>query len=290
MTKRILILGANGMLGSSLLRYFSVREGFDVVGTVRSEEAIVQLERQGFSNTLSGLDISNSEMVREVVLDNRPDYLFNCIGVIKQLDQSKAPVPSIEINSLLPHRLALVCDEIGSQLVHFSTDCVFTGNKGSYKESDFPDACDLYGRSKLLGEVDYGQHLTLRTSIIGHEIASSISLVDWYLSQKNQVKGYSKAFFSGLPTVCVAEFIERYVINKHLYGLYHLSVDPIDKFTLLSLIKKQYSLTTPIEGYGAFKIDRSLNSDRLKSETGYTPPSWRNLIKKMHDEYIQYFE
>ncbi|SER06752.1 dTDP-4-dehydrorhamnose reductase [Amphritea atlantica] len=290
MTNKILVLGANGMLGGSMLRYFSKCKDYDVLGSVRDKRASDQLEEQGFTNVLTGLDVSNFNKIREVILDYRPNYLLNCIGVIKQLDQSKAPVPSIEINSLLPHKLAAICDEVRGHLIHFSTDCVFSGKKGNYKEGDLPDACDLYGRSKLLGEVDYGGHLTLRTSIIGHEIASNISLVDWFLSQKKPVRGYANAIFSGLPTVCIAEFIEKHVIDKQLYGLYHLSSDPIDKFTLLSLIKDRYSVINKIEEYADFKIDRSLNSDNLKSKTGFISPSWEYLIKKMHDEYIENFE
>lgn len=289
MSNRVLVVGANGMLGGSLFRYLSKLPAYEVLGTVRSEEVKGALFHQGFQNTLAGVDVANLESVSSVIEDFRPHYVLNCVGVIKQLDEAKAPIPSIKINSLLPHHLAELCDRFDAQLVHFSTDCVFLGRSGLYKESDNPDATDLYGRSKLLGEVDYGRHLTLRTSIIGHEIGKSLSLVDWFLSQKGVVQGYRKAIFSGMPTVCVAEFLSEYVFGKELSGLYHLSVDPIDKNTLLHLINNAYSLGAVITPFDDFEIDRSLNSDALREITGFNPPSWPQLIQKMREEYLEYF-
>ena len=173
MSNRILVVGANGMLGGSLFRYLSKIPAFEVLGTVRSTEAKFALDQQGFAKIASGVDVTDFQTITKVISDFKPNYVLNCVGVIKQLDASRAPVPSIQINSLLPHQLANACDEADAKLIHFSTDCVFSGLAGSYKESDTPDATDLYGRSKLLGEVDYGPHLTLRTSIIGHELAKS---------------------------------------------------------------------------------------------------------------------
>ena len=289
MSNRILVFGANGMLGGSLFRYLSKQPGYEVLGTVRSSEATNALNKQGFDNIVSGVDVEDFQSISSVIRDFRPNYVLNCVGVIKQLDAAKAPVPSITINSLLPHKLAESCDKFDAQLVHFSTDCVFLGQSGLYKESDRPDAVDLYGRSKLLGEVDYGPHLTLRTSIIGHELGKSLSLVDWFLSQHGSVKGYRKAIFSGMPTVFVAEFLKDHVFGKKVSGLYHLSVDPIDKNTLLQLINDAYSSGAEIIPCDDLVIDRSLNSDALRGATGFKPPSWPNLIKKMREEYLEYF-
>jgi dTDP-4-dehydrorhamnose reductase len=141
----------------------------------------------------------------------------------------------------------------------------------------------------LLGEDDYGHHLTLRTSIIGHELGKSVSLVDWFLSQHGAVKGFKKAIFSGLPTIYVAEFLKDYVFGKKVSGLYHLSVDPIDKYTLLQLVKGAYLTAAVITPCDDLVIDRSLNSDALRDVTGFTPPSWPNLIEKMREEYLEYF-
>ncbi|WP_421856315.1 dTDP-4-dehydrorhamnose reductase family protein [Marinomonas sp.] len=291
MSKRILVIGANGMLGGSLHRYFSCSGKYEILGTVRSETAKTLLAERGFMNVQAGVDALDNVSLAKVIDFFKPDIVFNCVGLIKQMDDSKKPISAIEINALLPHQLALLCSGSGAKLVHFSTDCVFAGKKGGYTESDIPDASDMYGRSKLLGEVIYDGHLTLRTSIIGHELESNVSLIDWFLSQSANVKGFSKAFFSGLPTIYVAEFIETFILyNPSLSGLYHLSVDRIDKFHLLQLVKRQYGIATQIEEYFDFEIDRSLNSDALRSAVGFVPPSWPELIKRMHDEYIKNFQ
>ena len=287
MSKKILVIGANGMLGGSIFRYFSRQAGFEVLGTVRSEASQQQLSALGFSNTVGDVDVNTVSALKKVFTSFKPDFVFNCVGLIKQLASSKNAVKAIEINALLPHRLAEFANHSGGKLIHFSTDCVFSGAKGMYLEQDTPDATDIYGRSKLLGEVDYTPHLTLRTSIIGHELRSNVSLVDWFLSQETTVKGFSKAFFSGLPTIYVAKFVHHYVLNhSDLTGLYHLSVDRIDKFTLLSMIKEVYGKGANIENYRDFSIDRSLDSSRLRAEVGFEPPSWLELIQEMNNEYL----
>ncbi|OED43097.1 NAD(P)-dependent oxidoreductase [Endozoicomonas sp. (ex Bugula neritina AB1)] len=290
MVKKILVLGANGMLGGSLFRYFSSKPEYEVLGTVRSPEAARLLADQGFGNTVANIDVISQKVLSDV-FSFQPDIVFNCIGLIKQLKESKSPVSAIDVNALLPHRLAELCDFHNAKLIHFSTDCVFSGEVGNYLESDVPDSLDIYGRSKLLGEVDYGNHLTLRTSIIGHEIDSNLSLVDWFLSQSERVKGYSNAVFSGLPTVYMAEVIEKYIFpNEQLKGLLHLSVSPIDKYKLLSIIKDVYSKEIDIDEYPDFTIDRSLNSSHFQLLTGFTSLSWEELIVKMHEEYVRYFK
>ncbi|EHW2654272.1 SDR family oxidoreductase, partial [Escherichia coli] len=211
MSKKILVIGANGMLGSSLLRFFTQYPCYKVLGTVRNDGAKLELVKQGFNNVISGIDVTIFSTIEKTIDNLRPDYVFNCVGIIKQLDVAKDNITSISINSLLPHKLARLCSTYKAKLIHFSTDCVFSGKKGNYNEKDLPDAYDLYGKSKQLGEVDYGGHLTLRTSIIGHEISSHHSLVDWFLSQRNSINGYSNAVFSGLPTVYVAEVIHKYI-------------------------------------------------------------------------------
>ena len=289
MNNRLLILGANGMLGASLLRYLTKLDEFEVFGTVRNDEAKKNLNDQGFDNLISEIDAHDFDTVASTIRETRPAYVLNCVGIIKQLDASKAPIDAVVINSLLPHQLASECDSVGAKLIHFSTDCVFSGRDGFYAESDIPDPVDIYGRSKLLGEVAYGEHLTLRTSIIGHELGRALSLVDWFLSQSKLVWGYQNAIFSGLPTVCVAEFLVNYVFEKNLSGLYHLSSDPIDKFSLLSLVNEFYLSGNEILPSSELVIDRSLNSSRLSDLTGYIPDSWPKQIEKMRREYLAYF-
>jgi len=185
----------------------------------------------------------------------------------------------------LPHRLAKLCSLAEARLIHISTDCVFDGRKGMYKEEDISDAEDLYGKSKYIGEVHSLSHVvTLRTSIIGHELNSHSSLVDWFLSQRDSVKGYKQAIFSGLPTVELADVIRKFVINNvNLRGLYHVSSSPIDKHSLLCLIASTYSVDNEIAIDDKVKIDRSLDSSKFQREAGYTAPVWEELINKMHD-------
>jgi dTDP-4-dehydrorhamnose reductase len=284
---RVLVLGASGMLGSTLFRAFGRDPQLETFGSVRDAKA-----KQHFIPELHAHLIQNINMVGESGLLTafaiaKPDVVINCIGIIKQLPNANDHLESLDINATLPHRLAQYCYATGAKLVHFSTDCVFSGKLGQYKEDDFPDAYDLYGRTKFLGEVAYENSLTLRTSIIGHELNRSKSLVDWFLSQSGEVKGFSKAVFSGLPTIEVARVVKEYVIpNSKLSGLYHLSVDPINKYDLLNLVASTYGKTIKIAPDDKLVIDRSLNSDRFRTDTGFKPKPWPELIKDMHQEYL----
>ncbi|WP_125717073.1 dTDP-4-dehydrorhamnose reductase family protein [Pseudoalteromonas rubra] len=288
---KVLVIGATGMLGYSIFSNLSESAALEVYGTVRSIEGKQHFFERYLDSLIFNVDICNFETVEEAVKRLNPDVVVNCIGIIKQQKSSNNHLDAIYINALLPHKLANLCDEVGSKLIHFSTDCVFSGEKGMYGESDTPDASDLYGKSKLLGEVDYSPHLTLRTSIIGHELGSSLSLVDWFLSQTGAVNGYAKAIFSGLPTCYVANLLAEYVLpRKDLSGLFHLSVDPIDKFTLLKLVKDFYASTVTINEYKDFHIDRSLDSSRLRKELDWTPPQWVDLIELMHTDFCKRYK
>lgn len=289
---RILILGATGMLGYSLFHSLATTGKYEVHGTARKAADYAQfLSAVSEGKVHDGIEVKDQEALARVFKTVMPQVVLNCVGVIKQLDASKLPVESVQLNALLPHQLAGLCNDIGARLVHFSTDCVFSGKKGLYLESDTPDACDLYGRSKLLGEVDYAPHLTLRTSIIGHELGTYHSLVDWFLSQQGEVRGYTKAVFSGLPTIEIARVLDEYILPQpELTGLYHLSVDPIDKCTLLEQVKALYGKELTINTYADFAIDRSLISDRFRHDAGYVAPPWPTLLARMHEDYAQYYE
>ncbi len=282
---KVVVIGATGMLGYSIFSNLSESTVLDVYGTVRSVEGLEKF----FPSTdklISDVDVKNFETLERSLIEAKPDVVINCIGLIKQHDISKQYIEAIEINALLPHKIAHLCDTLEARLIHFSTDCVFDGKTGDYVESELPTATDLYGKSKCLGEVDYGKHVTLRTSIIGHELKSSVSLIDWFLSQEGSVKGFSKAVFSGLPTVYVSKVLEDYVLpNQYLSGLYHLSVDPIDKYSLISKISDVYSKQIEIEKFEDFVIDRSLDSTKFREETGFVPLGWDELVKLMHCDY-----
>jgi dTDP-4-dehydrorhamnose reductase len=281
---KVLVLGVTGMLGNAMYRVLSEDSGLVVYGTARSESA-----RQYFSNEQSnrliiGVDVENNDFLVRSFATVRPDVVINCVGLVKQLADANDPLQAVPINTLLPHRLAALCQATGARLVHISTDCVFSGSKGNYLESDFPDAYDLYGRSKLLGEVDYPHAITLRTSIIGHELTGQRSLVGWFLAQQKSVKGFTKAVFSGLSTVELARVIRDVVLPRpELRGLYHVAAKPINKFDLLNLVATAYGKAIEIIPDESLVIDRSLNADRFKESTGYMAPDWPSLVQRMYE-------
>lgn len=281
-SKSILILGATGMLGNAILRYFADDKNWRVMGTTRSASQHGKFRDDLRKNLINGIDVENYDSLSSAFASARPDVVINCVGLVKQLSDANEPLSAIPINSILPHRLARLCAVAGARLVHVSTDCVFDGARGGYTENDRPDAYDLYGRSKLLGEVDYDNAVTLRTSIIGRELSSAHSLVDWFLTQDGPVHGFTKAVFSGLPTVELARVIKEFVLPRpHMRGLYHVSVDPISKHDLLQLVAEAYEKSIEIIADDKISIDRSLDSSLFRQETGYHPPEWRNLIATM---------
>ncbi len=277
------MLGASGMLGNAVFRILSEGDDWSVFGTVRSGNARKHFSRGIANQLISGCDVENHDALVNVFNQVRPDVVVNCVGLIKQLVHADDPLLAIPINTLLPHRLARLCDFGGVRLVHISTDCVFSGDKGGYKEDDPSDAKDIYGKSKYLGEVYYPHTITLRTSIIGHELQSSHGLIGWFLSQQSQCKGFRRAIFSGIPTVALAKIIRDIVIPKpELSGLYHVSAKPISKYDLLQIVTDVYGKSIEIVPDDSLIIDRSLNSDHFFAETKYTVPEWPDLIKLMH--------
>jgi len=279
---KVLVLGASGMLGNAVFRLFAESDGVEVIGTVRGERSKRLLPETLRSSVISGVDVESIDSLTRVLGEAQPDVVINCIGLVKQLAEADDPLVAIPINTLLPHRLARLCALSGARFVHISTDCVFAGVKGMYVEDDPADAQDLYGRSKFLGEVDYPNAITLRTSIIGHELDGARSLVGWFLAQSGSVKGFNKAVFSGLPTVELARLIRDYVLpNPQLHGLYHVSAEAINKYDLLQLVADVYGKTIEIVPNESLVIDRSLDSTRFRSATGFQPKPWADLIASM---------
>lgn len=286
---KVLILGATGMLGHTLLEQLSKRKELDVSATMRARGCLDGVAAHLREKIIGNVDADNPDSILKALADVKPDVVINCIGIIKQLAAAKDPITALTINALFPHRLALVCKAAGSRLIHISTDCVFSGTKGNYTENDISDATDLYGRTKFLGEVDYPHCLTLRTSIIGHEISGFYSLIDWFLNQEGRVNGYTKAIYTGFPTVEMTRIIADYVIpNNDLTGLYHVSSDPISKYELLQLVAKQYKKYVEIEPFHEFRCDRSLDSQRFRNATGYVPPSWTEMVSAMWQDWASY--
>lgn len=235
---------------------------------------------------LCRLDVLDHDALTAVMARVKPDVVINCVGLIKQLADAKDPLTALPINAMLPHRLARLCELGGARLIHVSTDCVFSGRKGMYLESDPSDAEDLYGKSKYIGELhDLPYVITLRTSIIGHELGSSHALVEWFLAQQGSVRGFTKAIFSGLPTVELARVMKDFVIaHPQLNGLYHVAAEPIDKYRLLGLVAAQYGKSIEIFPDEALVIDRSLDGSRFRAATGYVAPDWVELVRRMHQQ------
>lgn len=280
---KILVLGASGMLGNAMVRVLSEKSDWQVYGTIRSEGAKRFFSANIAERLLSGIDVEQNDSLMQAFIRIRPDVVINCVGLIKQLADAEDPLQAIPINSLLPHRLSRLCKLSGARLVHMSTDCVFSGEKGAYTEADPSDAKDLYGKSKFLGEVGDTHAITLRTSIIGHELQSAHGLVEWFLTQQDKCKGYRHAIFSGLPTVALAQLIRDIVIPRpELSGLYHVAAQPISKYDLLCLVAEVYGKSIEITPDDALVIDRSLNAMRFQKDTGYVAPSWPELIRLMY--------
>lgn len=282
---RVLILGGNGMLGHKLLQVFD--KNFDTFGTVRNSKIDFESEKIiKNSKIINNVDALNIKQINNLLEELQPNVIVNAIGVIKQKKDSKDVLNNIEINALLPHKIAHIANGVGARFINISTDCVFDGQKGMYVEDDLPNAIDVYGKTKYLGEVIRENCLTIRTSIIGRELETSNGLVEWFLSNKgNKIKGYKNAIFSGFPTITLANILTD-IINKqkNLHGLFHISSKPINKYDLLNLIKSKLDYDIEIEQFDGFYIDRSLDSSKFRTQTGYQPDKWEYMIDEMLDD------
>jgi dTDP-4-dehydrorhamnose reductase len=285
---RILILGGGGMLGHRL--WIELGREHEVWATVRSSrDHLPALPGVDGSHLLERIDVTNADQLTRVVGDIRPELVINCVGLVKQRSAANDSLLAIEVNALFPHRLASVCLASGSRMIHVSTDCVFSGRDGAYTESSTPDADDLYGRTKLLGEVAYTHTLTLRTSIIGRELSTRQGLTEWFLAQQRRVKGYTRSRFSGITTHEFARVISEYVIPRSdLSGLYHLSSSPITKYELLELLAAAYRHDVEIEPEDQTVCDRTLDSTRFRKATRFVPRTWPDMVQEMAADSFVY--
>ena len=279
------------MLGHLLLRYLSTYSEYDVTATARS---LAGLEKHFPEDMLvrfraDSVDANYFDSIIRAFASIQPHIVINCIGLIKKIPSANDPLTAITVNALLPHRISLISRTAGARLIHISTDCVFNGAKGMYTENDQSNAEDLYGRTKFLGEVSYPHCVTLRTSIIGHELKGRYGLIEWFLSQKQKVRGFRNAIYSGFSTIELARIINDYVLpNNELSGTYHVSSEPISKYDLLRLVAGRYGKEIEIEPYDDFVQDRSLSSTIFRESTGYQPPSWDKIVEMMHDDFLAY--
>jgi len=291
MPLRVLVLGCNGMLGHKVGQVLG--DSFEVWGTVRGEDtSLVSDKFLPPDRIIAGVDATELSSLENAFHLSAPDAVINCIGIIPQNETSKNPIACIGVNSMFVHQLAALCRNSGTRLIHISTDCVFSGAKGMYTETDFSDSRSLYGRTKYLGEVDTDRCLTIRTSIIGRELTSFTGLLEWFLSNRNgSVQGYTNAFFSGFSTLALSNIIGELLENHpNLSGLYHVSTERISKYDLLCQIRKSYGLKTEIKSAGEFQIDRSLDSTKFRQKTGIIIPLWSDIITEMAMDSAPYEE
>ena len=288
---RILVLGSGGMLGHKVLQRIGTEHA--VVGTLRGDPGGkpyggIPLFRD--ADIIGGVDADDFSTVAGAIGATRPEVEVNCIGGIKQKDRD--PIANIAINALFPHRLAAHCAESEIRVIHFSTDCVFNGRRGSYTEGDASDAEDLYGRTKYLGEVADSDHvLTLRTSLVGRELSEFHSLLEWFLSQKGRVKGFRRAYFSGVTTTWMSDLVASLIVDHpDLHGRYQLAGPRISKFDLLELFARAYQRKVQIVPDDEFALDRSLVGDRFTADTGLEAPSWEDMVAAMAADPTPYEE
>ncbi len=282
---RVLILGGDGMLGHRLLK--ELAPAHEVKVTLHREwDAYRACGLFSEANAFAGVDARADGGLERVFAAFRPQAVVNCVGIVKQRAEAADAIASIEVNSLLPHRLAALCGAAGARLLHLSTDCVFSGRKGGYTEADVPDAEDLYGRSKLLGEVAQPGCLTLRTSIIGRELSRRTGLLEWFLAQRGgTVKGFRQAIFSGFTTAEMSRIIGKLLAgHPGASGLYHVSSEPISKHDLLAKVNRALGLGITIEPDDSFRCDRSLDSGRFRAGFGYRPPPWDEMVAELRGE------
>lgn len=277
------------MLGHKLVQCLSAH--FDVCSTIRG--SFDNVERYGIfrrDRIIENVDATDAAILEKVVMETVPDIVINAIGVVKQVPSAKDVITTLELNSILPQRLAILSKKLGFRLILFSTDCVFDGGRGMYTEQDTPNALDLYGKSKQLGEVSQENVLTIRSSIIGRELSTSHSLVEWFLSNRGgRVFGYTTAIYSGFPTIVIADIIRGLIVDHpSLSGVHHIASEPINKYELLGLVDEFYDAAIEIEPSDQLVIDRSLDGSAFNSLTGFQPEDWPTMIQKMAEDRTPY--
>lgn len=284
---RILVLGIYGMLGHKMAKVLGRKH--EIWGTCRQIRAIGLMPKE---RILEGVNANDFQSVLAAIDAVKPDVIVNCIGLIKQLKAADELTTSLEINSLFPQKLAVVSSFRGIRLIHFSTDCVFSGNKGRYKQDDVPDAIDIYGKTKFLGEVKGENCITIRSSIIGRELGTQNGLLEWFISNRNKnVRGYRKAIYSGFTTLEMGGIVNMIIENhRELTGVWHVASQPISKYDLLKIINQKLDLGIKVEPFDDYVCDRSLDGSEFSKKTGYAAPSWKRMIDDLSNDDCEIYE
>jgi len=267
--KKILILGATGLIGHQVFMCLKANKDYEVFNFAR--------QRKIAEDTVL-LDARNEHRLEQEILEVKPDIIVNCMGVLIA-EANRDPENAIFLNAYMPQRLKNIANLLGAKLVHISTDCVFSGKKGSYIEADIKDADDTYGRAKALGEVTQSPHVTLRTSVVGPEIKDGEELFHWFMCQEGQIKGFTRSLWSGVTTLELAKTVE-WVIENDIQGLYHVTNgQSINKFDLLMLFKKYTKKDIEIEKVEGRVTNKSFVDTR--QEMNYTIPDYDEMVRDM---------
>ena len=287
---RVLVIGGTGMLGHKVWQVF--RERFDTWVTVRAHQDHPDTGLFIGDRVIADVRVEDFDTIVRACTVARPTVIVNCVGIVKQLKAAADPLPSLSVNALFPHRTAALARALDARVIHISTDCVFSGSRGNYSECDTPDADDLYGRTKLLGELSGPGCLTVRTSILGRELSATTGLAEWFLAQRGKrAMGYTHARFSGLTTRALAALLAD-VIERHpaLDGVYHVASQPISKYDLLCKLNHAYAAGVDIEPSGDVRIDRTLDGSSFQQATGLTIRGWDDMIADMASDPTPYEE
>lgn len=267
--KKVLLLGSTGLIGHQVYLRLKGRGDCKLFNIAY---------RNKIANDTILLDARDEHLLEKTVRSITPDIIVNCMGVLIS-EANTHPENAIFLNAYIPQRLKTIANELGAKLIHISTDCVFSGKKGSYTENDFKDADDVYGRAKALGEVTDAPHLTLRTSVVGPELKEGEELFHWFMRQKGSIKGFTKSLWSGVTTIELGKAVE-WAIDNNIQGLYHITNGkPINKYDLLILFKKYTKKTIKIESTEGRITNKTLIDTR--KEINYTIPGYEIMIKEM---------
>lgn len=286
---RILILGGNGMIGHKMYQIIS-KFNEDTWVTLRNDLSTYTFSGiYKYERVIDNINLLDFKNLLSKLNEIKPDIILNSCGVTIRRGVEKIKSNSILINSALPHLLNEWVSSNNKRLIHFSTDCVFSGRKGDYLDNDIKDAYDLYGSTKSLGEIiDSNFAITLRGSMIGRELENKTELFEWFLKQSNKnIKGFSKVIYSGITTVKMAEIVLR-IINYYpnLTGIYNISSKPISKFDLLKLCNEHFGINAIIEMDNSYSSNKNLISDKFFNEIGIEQPNWVGLIRQLKDDCL----
>ena len=283
---KILVLGASGLLGNALYRHLQKNQKYQCYGSIRTHSVRHYFPSSARDNLINVADLTDFASIEQLVADLRPNTIINCLCAPKTDMNSLDKI--IPILSLVPQYLKCLCDKYSARLIHISTNAVFDGARGNYKESEIPDSCSLYGIAKILGEVSGVNVVTIRSSFIGHSLPSSrgSDLLSWLMRNKDKnCAGYTRCIFNGLTNIELAKIIEKYFLDTRLSGIYHVAGHSISKYSLLELINSRYSLNVKIHQDCTVVSDSTLDTSLFLRETGYKPPSWSSLINELHFDF-----